>query len=242
MNFFTQFFRKEKINIPADAPRFVQEYLYLFQKQEKKQEKKNILDCRFVIFDTEATGFHAESDKMLSIGALELFQNRIEVEKSFEIFIQQNDIVGHEAIDVHGILKKGKKIKILEKEAVEQFLVFCADSILIGHHVGFDIALINKHLQQYYGIKLQNKSIDTAFLAQRVATMENPYLMSRNEEMTLDHLAKQYRIDTDDRHKALGDAYITAILFLKLIQKIKGNKTIITLADVWREKPFGLIS
>jgi DNA polymerase-3 subunit epsilon len=70
--------------------------------------------------------------------------------------------------------------------------------------------------------------------------MDNPYLMKHNEGLTLDHLAKQYRIDTDDRHKALGDAYITAILFLKLVQKIKGNKPLLTLADVWREKAFGM--
>jgi DNA polymerase-3 subunit epsilon len=210
------------------------------KKKEKNQDKKNISDCRFVVFDTEATGFYVEKDKMLSIGALELFQNKIEVEKSFELFIQRNDIVGNEAIDVHGILKKGKKTKISEQEAVSQFIAFCGDAILVGHHVGFDIALINKHLQEYYGVKLHNKSIDTAFLARRVASMDNPYLMKRNEELTLDYLAKQYRIDTDDRHKALGDAYITAILFLKLIQKIKGNKPLLTLADVWREKAFGM--
>ncbi len=240
MNFFTKFFTKEKINIPADAPRFVQEYLHLFEKKEKNQGKKNILDCRFVVFDTEATGFYVEKDKMLSIGALELFGKKIEVEKSFELFIQQNDIVGNEAIDVHGILKKGKKIKITEQEAVEQFISFCGDSILVGHHVGFDIALINKHLQHFYGVKMHNKSIDTAFLAQRIAAMDNPYLMKRSEELSLDFLAKQYRIDTDDRHKALGDAYITAILFLKLIQKIKGNKISLTLEDVLREKAFGI--
>ncbi len=87
---------------------------------------------------------------------------------------------------------------------------------------------------------MHNKSIDTAFLAQRIAAMDNPYLMKRNEELSLDFLAKQYRIDTDDRHKALGDAYITAILFLKLIQKIKGNKISLTLEDVLREKAFGI--
>ncbi len=230
------FQQHNKINIPADAPRFVQEYLLLFQNQ-LLDEKQTIAATRFVIFDTETTGLNIEKDQMLSIGALAMEDGQIAVAQSFELFIQQDSIIGNEAVDVHGILKKGKKIKIPERVAVEQFVNFCKDSILIGHHVGFDIAMLNKHLQHHYGVKLHNRTLDTGFLARRVAFVDENYIMQQAEEMSLDHLAKKYNIDTSDRHRALGDAYITGVLFLKLIQRLK-KRNIVLLSELFRQKSF----
>jgi DNA polymerase III subunit epsilon len=229
-------FHHNKINIPADAPRFVQEYLLLFQN-DLTPPKQTIADTRFIIFDTETTGLNVEKDQILSIGALAIEGNQIAVAQSFELFIQQDNIVGNEAVDVHGILKKGKKIKIPEREAIEQFLVFCKDSILIGHHVGFDVAMLNKHLQRNYGVKLHNRTLDTGFLARRVAFVDENYIMQQTEEMSLDHLAKKYNIDTSDRHRALGDAYITGVLFLKLIQRLK-KRNITLLHELFQQKSF----
>jgi DNA polymerase-3 subunit epsilon len=47
-------------------------------------------------------------------------------------------------VPIHGILKEGKEEKITETEAVIQFLGFIKDAVLVGHHVSFDVKMINE--------------------------------------------------------------------------------------------------
>ena len=229
-------FKNKKIKIPNNAEEFVKVYL---EKINNTQNIDNQLinDIRFVVFDTETTGVEARKDKLLSIGALAIEGNTISVSDSFEIFIQQNDIVGDEAIGVHGILKKGKKVKISEQEAVKHFINFCGNSVLVGHHVGFDIAMINNHLEKNYGIKLHNRFIDTGALEERIAFFDLNYYTQIPLDLSLDALAKKYNIETFDRHRALGDAYITGILFLKLVNQLK-KKKILTGKDLMKGRLF----
>ena len=229
-------FKKNKIKIPDNAEEFVKVY---FEKINNTQNIDNQLinDIRFVVFDTETTGIEARKDKLLSIGALAIEGNTISVADSFEIFIQQNDIVGDEAIGVHGILKKGKKVKISEQEAVKHFIDFCGNSVLVGHHVGFDIAMINNHLEKNYGVKLYNRFIDTGALEERIAFFDLNYYTQVPLDLSLDALAKKYNIETSDRHRALGDAYITGVLFLKLVSQLK-RKNILTGKDLMKGRLF----
>jgi DNA polymerase III subunit epsilon len=230
------FFKKSKIKTPDSVADFIKTYIDKINNTQIRNDQL-IDDIRFVIFDTETTGIALKKDKLLSIGALAIENNTISVAGSFELFIQQNDIIGDEAIGVHGILKKGKKIKISEREAVEYFINFCGDSVLVGHHVNFDIAMINLHLEKNYGIKLYNRTIDTGALEERVAFFETNYYTEIPLDLSLDALAKKHNIDTADRHRALGDAYITGILFMKLINQLK-KKNVLTLKDLMRTKFF----
>ncbi|WGU70190.1 3'-5' exonuclease [Capnocytophaga canimorsus] len=54
--------------------------------------------------------------------------------------------------------------KITEKQAVEQFLVYIKDAVLVGHHVGYDIKMLNAALERNAIPPLENKYIDTNYL------------------------------------------------------------------------------
>lgn len=229
-------FGKSKIKVSNDAEEFVKIYIDKINNAQNI-DNQMISDIRFVVFDTETTGTESRKDKLLSIGALAIEGNMICVSDSFEIFIQQDDIVGNEAIGVHGILKNGKKVKISEREAVKHFINFCGNSVLVGHHVGFDIAMINNHLEKNYSIKLYNRAIDTGSLQERVSFFEANYYSQIPSDLSLDTLAEKHNIETSDRHRALGDAYITGILFLKLVNQLK-KKNILTVKDLMKNKLF----
>ena len=64
-------------------PVFWKEYLKSF----KQKSSKKIEDTRFVIFDTETTGLDLVKDRILSIGAIGVFKNTIDIADSFEIYI-----------------------------------------------------------------------------------------------------------------------------------------------------------
>jgi DNA polymerase-3 subunit epsilon len=195
-------------------------------KSEKSsdEEQSNDIDAtRFVVLDTETTGFDYTNDRILCIGAIVLQNNTIPIHDSFEIFIQQEHY-DQTTAKIHGILKEYVIDQPNELEALQQFLTFLGDSIIIAHHTIFDITMINKALERNGLPKLTNKTLDTAMLYKKTLLVSN--LLERKDNYSLDELADKFDISKKDRHTAMGDAYITAIAFLKILNKLREKKEI----------------
>jgi len=199
--------------------------LYDFLKIPKKSIDETLLqsveNTRFVVLDTETTGFDYDNDRILCIGAVVLQNNAIAIPDSIEIYIHQ-DHYDKSSAQIHGILKDWVMDKPTELEALQQFLAFLGDSIIIAHHTIFDVTMINRALERNGLPHLANKTLDTAFLYKKTLIMSN--LLERKEKYPLDELADKFDISKKDRHTAMGDAYITAIAFLKIVKKLKDLK------------------
>ncbi|GAA3731905.1 3'-5' exonuclease [Flavobacterium ginsengisoli] len=200
--------------------------LFNFWKKEEINlfdENITIEETHFVVLDTETTGFDYENDRILCIGALVLQNGIINVQESFEVYLEQ-DHYDKTTAQIHGILKDLLVKRPSELEALQQFLEFLGDSIIIAHHTIFDITMINKALERNDLPSLTNKTLDTAYLYKK--TLIQSHLFERKDHYTLDDLADKFDISKKDRHTALGDAYITAIAFLKIVKKLKEKKAI----------------
>ncbi|MDF0716693.1 3'-5' exonuclease [Muricauda sp. 334s03] len=207
-------FSKKK---PLELPDFWWEYEEYF----KEKLPEDIHENTFVVLDTETTGFSLTRDRMLCIGALKLLDNNIVVKDSFEVYIQQEHY-DSESAEIHGILKKSKKDSILELDALIQFLAYAKNHILVGHHVMFDVNMINAALKRNGLPKLKNRTLDTESLYIRTLLIST--VVQKKERYSLDDLAKKFSISRKDRHTALGDAFITAIAFLRSIEKLRPKK------------------
>ncbi len=200
--------------------------LFNFWKKEENNlfdENITIEETRFVVLDTETTGFDYDNDRILCIGALVLQNGTISIKESFEVYIEQ-DHYDKSTAQIHGILKAFVIQRPSELEALQQFLDFLGDSIIIAHHTIFDVTMINKALERNGLPHLTNKTLDTAYLYKR--TLIQSHLFERKDHYTLDDLADKFDISKKDRHTALGDAYITAIAFLKIVKKLKEKKAV----------------
>ena len=175
-------------------------------------------ETRFVVLDTETTGFDQKRDRMLCIGAVGIENNMIDVGSSFEIYLQQ-EIFNPESVEIHGILRNEKVKRYSEEEALRMFLNYIGNSVFVAHHAGFDLGMINQALKRLHLPKLKNEVLDTGSLYRR--TRLNSNLINQDQHYSLDDIAEAYLIDTRDRHTAAGDAFITAIAFLKIISKLK---------------------
>lgn len=193
--------------IIKEHPKFWETYLTYFEENQSKEK-------RYVVFDCETTGLDYKSDRILSIGAVAIQNNEIIVNDYLEVFLQQ-DVFKAETVLIHGILREGKEEKIVEAEAVIRFLEFVKDATLVGHHVDFDIEMINQSLARLDLGKLKNQSMDTDIMYQKLKYL--PY----EQHTSLDELCTIYKIKKSDRHTASGDAFITALLFLKLKRKLE---------------------
>ena len=194
-------------------PEFWKQYCALF----KKKEKQSISDTRFVVLDTETTGLNFKKDRILCIGAIAVKGNKIFINDSLEIYLNQ-EIFNPKTVKIHGILKSERIKKLNEKEALIKFIDFIKDSPLIAHHAGFDIGILNAALKRQNLGKLKNKVLDTGILFKRSKHIVN--IIAPNKQYSLDELASELKITPKDRHTAAGDAFITALAFLKIVPKL----------------------
>lgn len=177
----------------------------------------NLDNIRFVVLDTETTGFDYEKDRMLCIGAIAVKSNRILVSDSFEIYIKQ-DVFNKNTVKIHGIRKNGKEIKVSEEEALILFLDYLGDAVIVAHHTSFDVTMINQALKRLQLGSLISKQLDTNYIYKKITSPGD-----LKKIFSLDELCERYSIKMHDRHTAAGDALLTAQLFLKLLAKYKKN-------------------
>lgn len=196
MNWFKDLF--SNIN---DYPEFWQDYLATF---------KNYNHQRVVVLDCETTGLNPSEDKILSIGAVALHENVICVEDHFSVFVKQ-DFNKAESIAVHGIVKNKTQKLLTEKETIKQLLQFMGSAKIVGHHIQFDIEMINRALHDLQLPKLKNKVQDTSDLYLKYKGVHQPM------QKSLDDLCEEFKISKKDRHTALGDAFLTAQVYQRLI-------------------------
>jgi len=202
---------------PKNLPEFWKTYESLF----KETQSKKFNDQIFVVLDTETTGFSFEDDRILSIGAVKIKNESISVQEVFDIYLEQEKF-NKETVHVHGLLKNGQRECISEILALEKFLAYVGDAVIVAHHAGFDMGMLNTALVRHGLPKLKNMVLDTGVIYKK--TLIKSYLVQPKSNYTLDELAEKFSISRKDRHTALGDAYITAVAFLKIISRLKEKK------------------
>ncbi|HCO82255.1 MAG TPA: 3'-5' exonuclease, partial [Arenibacter sp.] len=92
------FFKKKVSNYP--------DYWLEYENSFKKKPIEDLNLVRFVVLDTETTGFDYSNDRILCIGALSLVDKNIALNQSLEIFLKQEHY-NAETAKIHGILKNG---------------------------------------------------------------------------------------------------------------------------------------
>ena len=210
------------------------EYWLNYSAHFKGQQQNKLNQTRFVVFDTETTGLQTKEDRILSIGCVGIENFKIRIADQLECYVMQEHF-NAETVKIHGLLKEGKLLKSKEEEAVIKFLDYTKNAVLVAHHAAFDVTMINNALKRMQLPKLKNKVLDTGHLFIKTK------LDTTKDHFSLDELSERFNIPLHDRHTASGDAYITAILFLKLFAILNKNGDY-TLKDLLRShKRIGLL-
>jgi len=178
---------------------------------------------RFIVFDTETTGLNChKGDEIISIGAVVIEEGRL-TENIFTSLVNPKRNIPPIITELTGIDNDMVDGSPEIMEVLDKFLEFTGFSVLIAHHAQFDLGFINKKLCKYCGHMLNTYSLSHLLF---------PYAHDRS----LDFLAHYYDIPLDGRHTALGDAIITAQLFLKMLNYLekRGIKTTTQLLSNFR--------
>lgn len=202
----------------------------IFNFNRKNGVQKKIEDLKFVILDTETTGLNLEKDRILSIGALKLYQGRLKVKEAFEVYVKQEHF-SKDSVPIHGLLQESVSHQISEKTAAEMLRAYIGDAIIIGHHIRFDMEVLRRAFLRHDLTPIPNLCLDTGMLYRK--TLLKTPLLRKKEHYSLDDLARRFDLNCKDRHTALGDAYLTAMAFQHILELLyaKGDISIKKLRD-----------
>lgn len=166
----------------------------------------------FVVLDLEAIGSKGLPARIIELGAyrvragqiIDEFQSLIDPEVPLPRFITTLTGISDEMI-------KGSP---RFPEICDAWLDFAGDAVLVAHNSNFDLALLNREIGRVYpGSRMRNAELCTVKLARRVLRS----LDSHN----LDAVAEHFGLEIVARHRAAGDARITAKLFIRLLAQLE---------------------
>jgi DNA polymerase-3 subunit epsilon/CBS domain-containing protein len=166
-----------------------------------------------VVFDTETTGLDPARARLIEIGAIRLVAGRVEVAERFHCLVDPGEPIPAESTRVHGIDAARIKDAPDFARAWPDFRSFLGNSIVIGHTIDFDLAIVANEAKR---AKLEfpiPRAIDTRILGQ----LARPTLPG----FSIEHLAAWLGVEVEDRHSALGDAVTTARIFAALVPHLR---------------------
>lgn len=169
---------------------------------------------RFVVLDCETTGLNPVTDRIITIGAVAVANGEIVIGDSFEALLKISSNSG--SVTVHGITRDESRQGMDEPQALELFLDYIKDGVIVGHHIGHDIASLDAGLERHWGFQLLNRWLDTMYLALHLQKNGAFAGQPQKRRFTLDALCERFSIEPHGRHTAVGDAFLTAQIFLRL--------------------------
>jgi len=174
--------------------------------------EKNI-NSEFVVFDVETTGFSAETDSIIEIGAVRI--KNMEIVDTFSAFVNPQRHIPERITELTGIDDDMVKDAGTIETVVKEFCEFIGDADLVAHNAKFDTSFL-KNAMSRNNLLYSYASIDTVELARALSLDVKNY--------KLDTLAAHFKISLENHHRACDDAAATGEILIKLFEILKGRE------------------
>jgi CBS domain-containing protein len=178
-----------------------------------------------IAFDTETTGLDPAKDRIVQIGAVAIGRGVVDEGASLERLVNPHVPIPASATAVHSITDAMVSGAPSFAGAWREFAGFAAGRILIGHSIGFDLAIMAKEASRA-GLGWEKPR---SLCVRLLATAANPLL----PDHSLETLAGWLGVAIGDRHTALADARAAADIFVALLPHLAA-RGVNTLAEAER--------
>jgi len=188
---------------------------------DAKGNSQLVEDLKWVVIDMETTGLDTKKDRILSISTLIIENMEISVGSLRQWLVYQANPTLNKAVEIHGIMPAETKCGKPEDEVLKELLDILGTHPLLGHHVGFDVAMLNRAAEAHFGTKLGNQHVDTAHMAMQVIDAFHKTGYPGQHPPSLDELCTKLNITVFNRHSATGDTLATAEAFLMMCAHLR---------------------
>jgi len=174
-----------------------------------------LLAVEAVALDLETTGLNVKNARIVQIGAVPFGEGRPRDGDDFTMLVNPGVPIPAAATAIHGLSNADVLGAKGAAAAIAALVRFVAGRPLIGHALGFDLAVLASEARRVDGIMFAPPFLDTRLLGELVA----PTL----PEFTLEALGAWLEVEPEYRHSALGDARTAARLFAALIPHLRAR-------------------
>lgn len=169
----------------------------------------------YCVFDTETTGLKpSEGDEIIQLGAVRVFNGRVLRQESFEQLVDPGRPIPPATISIHGITPDMVAGRPRIEAVLPAFHRFAQDTVLVAHNAAFDMKFLQL-LESRTGLRFEQPVLDTLLLSAVVHPQQDSH--------RLEALAERFSIPVLGRHTALGDAWVTAEVLLRLIPLLQAQ-------------------
>ena len=195
---------------PQDSrPEYYDFDLFQASAQGHALDDVRLVDLAFTVFDTETTGLNpSQGDEIIQIGAVRLLNGKLLRHETFEQRVDPQRGVPEAGILIHGIRPEMLRGQPRIAQVLTAFHAFAQDSVLVAHNAAFDMRFLQIKAAST-GVHFEQPVLDTLLLSALV----HPQQASHQLEV----IAERLGVAVTGRHTALGDAMVTAEVFLKLL-------------------------
>jgi len=165
----------------------------------------------YIVLDVETTGLRPFRQRLIEVCALKVrdgeivdtFTTLLNPEKRVPAFITELTSISDEMV------ARAPRFK----QVADGLLAFIGERLVVGHNIRFDVSFVNAELARAGKPSLINPRLDTLALAVRLL----PGLRKPN----LERMAQTLGVPREQRHRAEGDARLTAASLLRLLPMAK---------------------
>ncbi len=163
----------------------------------------------FTVFDTETTGLQpGQGDEIIQIGATRVVAGKLRRQECFDQLVDPQRSLPAAGVAIHGIQPEMLRGQPLIGEVLPAFHAFAQDSVLVAHNAAFDMRFLQLK-EQSTGVKFEQPVLDTLLLS--------AVIHPQQESHRLEAIAERLGVDVLGRHTALGDAMVTAEVFVQML-------------------------
>ena len=174
-------------------------------------DQRLLAELTYTVFDTETTGLSpTDGDEIIQIGAVRIVNLRLLRNETFEQLVDPRRGLDRASTRIHGISEDMLRGQPTIDEVLPAFHAFCEDTVLVGHNAAFDMRFLQLK-EQSTGVRFEQPLLDTLLLSEVMQPAQETH------RHKLEAIAERLGVRVGARHNALGDAIITAEVFLRMI-------------------------
>lgn len=171
-----------------------------------------IADARFVVIDTETTGFAAYAGAEIVQVALLEYRGLSPTGREFNSLVRPQNPIPPENTAIHGIADEHVETAPRIEEIIDDVVNFIDHAVIVGHHVAFDLRFLNRVMHRCLFCRLPQPTIDTMLMYLAFA--------GRFGQYDLETVARACAVQAGARHDAHGDAQTCGRIFAQLASEL----------------------
>lgn len=196
-------------------PEFYDFDLFQTSAQTRALDERALAELAYTVFDTETTGLNpSEGDEIVQIGAIRIVNGRLLRHEQFDQLVDPGRAMADAAIAVHGIRPDMLAGQPAIRDVLPVFHAFALDTVLVAHNAAFDMRFLQMK-QDAIGLRFDQPVLDTLLLS--------AWVHPNQESHRLEAIAARLGVAVTGRHSAIGDALVTAEVFLRLIPLLEAR-------------------